>query len=97
MKLITIEKNISKHEKSDILKIRLKLYAYLRKYLPNTQLGEEIIMEVSKGTTVKDILDNFNIEKDQAKIIFVNRTHQTLDYELQNNDLLVIFPPVGGG
>lgn len=79
------------------MKIRLKLYASLRKYLPNAQLGEETIMEISKGTTVKNILDILNIEKEQAKIVFVNSTHQTLDYELQNNDLLVIFPPVGGG
>ncbi len=66
MKLITFEKNISNHEKSnievDILKIRIKSYAFLRKYLPNAQLGEETIMEVSKGTTVKNILvDNQDI------------------------------------
>ena len=54
-------------------------------------------MEFSKGTTIENVLEKLHIPKEEAKIIFVNRLHQTLDYELQNNDLLVIFPPVGGG
>ncbi len=75
----------------------MKLYATLSKYLPDTEFGEEEIIQVSEGKTIENVLEQLHIPKEDAKIIFVNRLHQTLDYELQNNDLLVIFPPVGGG
>ncbi|MCG3224664.1 MAG: MoaD/ThiS family protein [Candidatus Heimdallarchaeota archaeon] len=79
------------------MKINLKLYATLRKYLPNTEIGEAVIIEVKQGSTIKDIIDKFTIKEELAKIIFVNGIHETLDYILQENDLLVIFPPIGGG
>ena len=79
------------------MKIRLKLYASLRKHLPGTEIGEEVILEVEQGTIIKDILLRFGIEETLAKIIYVNGIHQKLDYVLLENDLLVIFPPVGGG
>ena len=80
-----------------ILKIRFKLYASLRKHLPRTEIGEEVNIDVEEGTSIRDILIRYGIEEHLAKIIFVNGLHQKLDYVLQESDLLVIFPPVGGG
>ncbi len=79
------------------MKIRLKLYASLRKYLPGTEIGEEVIIKVAQGSTIKDILSSFTIDENLAKIIFVNGVHKGLDHILQENDLLVVFPPIGGG
>ena len=79
------------------LKIRLKLYATLRRHLPGTEIGEEVIVEISKESTIKDILEMYLIEESLAKIILVNGVHKTVDYFLQEDDLLVIFPPIGGG
>ena len=79
------------------MNIRIKLYASLRKHLPGTEIGEEVIIEVVQGSTIKNIIDYLTIEENQVKIIFVNGIHKTLDYVLLENDLLVIFPPIGGG
>ena len=79
------------------MNIRLKLYASLRKYLPGTEIGEEVKIEVNQESTIMDILNIYTIEESLAKIIFVNGVHKTADYILQENDLLVIFPPIGGG
>jgi len=79
------------------LNIRLKFYASLRKHLPGTEIGEEVVIEVIQGSTIKDVINSFSITEDLAKIIFINGIHKNLDYILEENDLLVIFPPVGGG
>lgn len=79
------------------MQIRLKLYASLRKYLPGTEIGEEVKIEVNQESTIMDILNIYTIEESLTKIIFVNGVHKTVDYVLQENDLLVIFPPIGGG
>lgn len=79
------------------MKIRLKLYATLRKYLPNSKLGEEITIELSPSSTVEDVIEKLGMDEEQAKIILVNGNHKDLGYKLKDNDLLVIFPPVGGG
>ncbi len=79
------------------MKIRIKLYASLRKYLPGTEIGEEVIIKVAQGSTIKDILSSFTIDENLAKIIFVNGVHKGLDHILQVNYHLVVFPPIGGG
>ena len=79
------------------MNIRLKFYASLRKHLPGTEIGEEVELEIKQGSTIKDVIDSFLITEDLVKIIFVNGIHKKLDHILQENDLLVIFPPIGGG
>ncbi len=79
------------------MNIRLKMYASLRKHLPGTEIGEEVKIEVEQDSTIMDILDRYTIEESLAKIIFVNGIHKTVEYVLEENDLLVIFPPIGGG
>ncbi|MHA1551354.1 MAG: MoaD/ThiS family protein [Candidatus Heimdallarchaeaceae archaeon] len=79
------------------MNIRLKLYASLRKHIPGTEIGEEVKIEVEQESTIMDILDRYKIEEKLAKIIFVNGVHKKVDYVLQENDLLVVFPPIGGG
>jgi len=56
-----------------------------------------VVIEVIQGSTIKDVINSFSITEDLAKIIFINGIHKNLDYILEENDLLVIFPPVGGG
>ena len=79
------------------MNINVKLYATLRKHLPDAKLGAKVPMEVKGKTTVEDVINKLGIEKEQAKIILVNGIHQDVSYKLQKGDLLVIFPPVGGG
>ena len=54
-------------------------------------------MDFAEGTTIEDVVKKLGIEKDLAKIILVNHSHQPLEYELKDKDQLSIFPPVGGG
>ena len=80
------------------LKVKVKLYATLREYAPTgTEIGEAFEVELS-GSTVKHLIDSFGFKPEQAKIMIVNDNRiDDLNYELKEGDLIVIFPPIGGG
>ena len=75
------------------VKINLKLYATLRKFLPGG--GDEINIE--PGSSVNDILKRLGIPHTEAKLIFINGKRGAIDTILKGGDRLGIFPPVGGG
>lgn len=44
-----------------------------------------------------DVLNYLNINKDEIGMILVNGSYQTVDYKLNDGEILAIFPPVAGG
>lgn len=78
--------------------VQVKLYATLRKFAPNdVELGKAFLVEIDVAT-ISGILDRLGIGKEQAKIIMVNGIRITnLDHKVSSDDVIVIFPPVGGG
>ncbi len=79
------------------MKIQVKLYATLRRHIPNLELGEAKTFEVKEKATIEELIELLRIEKNEAKIILVNGVKKDLSYTMQENDLIVIFPPIGGG
>lgn len=78
--------------------VQVKLYATLRRFAPeHTELGESFPVKITSGR-VEEVLAKLGISEDKAKIIMVNGV-QTQDskFRLKENDLVVIFPPIGGG
>ncbi|WP_299239025.1 molybdopterin converting factor subunit 1 [Sulfurihydrogenibium sp.] len=61
---------------------------------------EEVEFE---GKTLKDLVDVLvnkypNIEDILKRCMFaVNESYETMDYNLQDNDIIAIIPPVSGG
>ncbi len=74
------------------MKIVVRLFATLRE-----NREKEMTMIFTKDATPKDIIEQLNIPKEEAAIIMVNGTGSKLDRILENNDIVSIFPPVGGG
>ncbi len=74
------------------MKITVKLFANLREGRFNQKN-----MEYTEGTTVDRILTELDIPKEKVSIIFVNNRHANLDRELSDDDVLALFPPIGGG
>jgi sulfur carrier protein ThiS len=56
-----------------------------------------IELYVAKGTTVADVCKELNIPVDDIKIVMVNGRNQSLDYRLQGDERVALFPPIGGG
>ena len=80
------------------MRVSVKLYATLQEYSPTeAELGKEFSVDLAGGTVV-DLLSQLGIKDEQAKIVMVNGIRiDTLSHELKENDLIVIFPPIGGG
>jgi molybdopterin converting factor small subunit len=79
------------------MKIRVKLYATLRRFLPKAGIGEVTEIEVPEEATIQTVISHLHIPPEESKVIFVNGSHQTLNFPLHANDLVVIFPAMGGG
>jgi molybdopterin synthase sulfur carrier subunit len=74
------------------MRITVKLFATLRE-----GRFDKKNIECADGATVDKILKELDIPKKKASIIFVNNRHANLDRELGDDDVLALFPPIGGG
>ena len=81
-----------------MMKIMVKLYATLRRFGPEgIGIGEAFTVD-SQATTIGELFQQLGFSREQAKIIMVNGQRVTdLNVKLAENDLVVLFPPVGGG
>jgi molybdopterin converting factor small subunit len=80
------------------MKIEVKFYASLGKYLPQALLERgQNYLEVGEGTTIKALLENLEVPLETVKLIFVNGVHAKDNDVLKEGDRLGVFPPVAGG
>lgn len=73
------------------MKVTIKLFAYFR---DNRFVAKE--QDISTAT-VGDIVDSLNIDRDEVGVLMLNSRHTDFDIELKEDDVLAIFPVVGGG
>ena len=74
------------------MNIRVRLFATLR-----NGRGKEVVLELGPGDTPEKILELLNIPKEEVAILLINGRDGALDKPLSPEDVLSIFPPVGGG
>ena len=79
------------------MKVTLKLFASLRRYLPEGHNGVSCTLELSDGAKVEDVFNKLNIAENQPQIILVNGLFCGSDQDLKEADILSVFPPVAGG
>lgn len=79
------------------MKVTARVYASLRRYLPEERARNPIELELSDGTTVGELLNHLGLPQDAVKVVFVNGKHAELDQALADGDQVGIFPPVAGG
>lgn len=82
------------------MKMYLELYASLMPLLPpgNSRFRREI--KIADNAVVQDIIDQYNIPKEQAHIVLVNGKfvcNERDQHKLVSGDVLSIWPPVAGG
>lgn len=76
-----------------MIKIDLRLFVTLAKYLPKNNDG----FDIPEQTSVEALILDLGIPLELVKLIFVNGKRQDRNYPLKHNDRLGLFPPVGGG
>jgi molybdopterin converting factor small subunit len=79
------------------MQVSVRLFATLRRFAGNLPAGKTLELELSKGSTLQDLVDQLGIPAEETKVAFVNGRAQDLDYALQQGDEVGIFPPIGGG
>ena len=80
------------------MKVMVKLYATLHRFAPEgNELGAAFEVEY-QGTTIGELIQHLGFTTEQSKIVMVDGQRVIdLNFILNDNNLVVIFPPVGGG
>lgn len=79
------------------MRVRVRLFAGLGRYLPDAPLGVHTSLDLPGDATVADLLDALQVPPAEARVVFVNGRARPLDWRLQPDDELGVFPLIGGG
>jgi len=74
------------------MQIKVRLFATLRE-----GREKEYLMTLNKPETALDITNRLDINAQDIAILLVNGMDRPLEIEIQDGDVVSIFPPVGGG
>ena len=72
--------------------VEVRLFAGLRQ-------GRQKIYQMDPDTvnTVQDIMDKLSIQRSEVNILLINGFHQKPETEVKDEDVVSLFPAVGGG
>ena len=79
------------------MKIEVRVFATLRKYLPELGIGEAKIIEFDEGITFEELLHQLGLPPDEVKIIMRNGLQTDMDKIIEDGDRIAYVPAVGGG
>ncbi|MGL4398126.1 MAG: sulfur carrier protein ThiS [Hyphomicrobium sp.] len=81
--------------------VTLKLYASLGVYLPDGALKNQANIDVSDGTTIRELLDAHNVPPQSCHLVLLNGHFQApavrANVRLKPGDAVAVWPPVAGG
>lgn len=80
------------------MNVEVKLFATLRKYLPEHAPAGCATLELPEGATVGTVIERLGIPSPLAKLVMVDGQHELdRDRRLTSGQVVSIFPPVAGG
>jgi molybdopterin converting factor small subunit len=83
------------------MRIRLKLYAGLRDYLPKDAVDNAVEIDVPEDASPNAIVDRFHVPGKLRHLVLVNgvyaERHERDRPMLKDGDTLAIWPPIAGG
>ena len=80
------------------MKVEVRLFASLTRYLPGGSQGKSAVLDVAEGTTLADLLRRLGIPQKLAHLTMLNGVQQLdKDVPLHDGDVVAIFPPIAGG
>ena len=84
------------------MRITLKLFATLEKYLPTARRAHnEAVVEVPEGISIADALRRFGVPREEVHLVLVDgrfiSTDALEDLRLAEGQALAVWPPVAGG
>jgi molybdopterin converting factor small subunit len=83
------------------MKIRLRLFAALRDYLPPGQPSNEMALDVAEAMSLQAVIDLMSLPAKRVHLVLVNGYHVPPGGYggtfLKEGDVVAIWPPVAGG
>jgi molybdopterin converting factor small subunit len=79
------------------MKIHVKLFASLRKYLPPGSAGDAFVLELPSGAIVGDAIARLGIPVDHARMIVSKNEQLEPTSPLYDGQEINLFPPLAGG
>ena len=83
------------------MKITIKLFAQLAKYLPAGAVKNELVIDVADGASVQDVIHHLSLPSEYCHLVLVNGVYiapsEREGHIMTNGQALAIWPPVAGG
>jgi molybdopterin converting factor small subunit len=80
------------------MKIEVRLFATLRRHLPEGGDGAKATLELPDGSRLNDVIGRLGIAPQLAQLVMVDGVHESnRDRVLADGCVVSIFPPVAGG
>ena len=79
------------------MSLKVFLSSTLRPYITGYDPSEGATFSFNRKITVSELCKLMDIPEDKIKIVMVDGKSESFDYELEGDERIGFFPPVGGG
>lgn len=78
------------------MEITVRLFDTLRKFAPIWHKNGEFRLSLTRGATLRDVLQACGLSEDKVTVAMVNGMISHLNFTLEEQDEVSLFPSVGG-
>ncbi len=80
------------------MRVEVRLYATFAKFAPTQRAGDSFDVELGDSASLADLIRKLGIPEGDVHLVIVNgRAVHDRSQQLEDNDRIGLFPPVGGG
>ena len=79
------------------MRVEVRLFATLSRYLPDSSQTDSAVLEVPEGSIVADVVSALGIPAALSRITLVNDAEADDGLRLFPGDVVTLFPPLAGG
>ncbi len=80
------------------MRVYIKVFASLRNKYPEINDMNPMTKDLQKGISLAEIITLINFKPEDIKIALVNGLKKSLDFTIEEeNSIISLFPPIGGG
>ncbi|MDD2587119.1 MAG: MoaD/ThiS family protein [Syntrophomonadaceae bacterium] len=74
------------------MQVKVKLFFTLRR-----GRSRVVDIQLNPGATVKEVIINLGIKPSEVAIVMVNGHYSNMEKQVDDGDIVALFPPIGGG
>jgi molybdopterin converting factor small subunit len=79
------------------IRVKVKLFATLRRYFPGYDPEKGIDAKVEDGSTIENLIRTLNLPANEARVILISGISKKPTDVVKDGDQVNIFTPLGGG